>query len=771
MKIIVTTDHPGLTTGYGIIGYNIAKHWHEQGHEIVYIAWQAGGLDTAIDQTFPYKILRCDPLRDRYGLGIFNQQCEEFRPDLVWSTGDIWMCYHTAIYEAADSFKSIWYAPIDSEGMLDQVKTGPHYMAEYIDVKSSLERFSLIVGQTKFACNVINTQLGKEKSSDFIYPGYDAENIYPLPEEKRKEFRKILTGKEDSYLVSFISRNGMRKNPLGAMEGFLKAEIPNSYMYMHCPLLEDMGYDLKKAVGLFKADSKIILSDIPPGKGLSRSVINRIYNASHIHLLPSSREGFGMTYLEAAAAGIPSIYTDANCAKEFGPMIGRGVQPVAKTWDIWTHSINQIVSADDIAKELKWLYEHPEEAANFSKSGVQFASEHTWEKFCSHWDEIVEKKIDVRTNRAFVSPHDKRKNSYEKIVPKKEKSVALVTTWNERCGIARYSKNLAKNLSIKPTILAADTSEFDQDYHVIRCWRRKRDNLRALNSVLKSIRPTVVHFQMDWAFIIENFAAYVPFVNHLQDCGIKVIFTYHTVPKSSEDPIGRWYATRMDELLRYSLGIFHSETHAKIVEEINPDLRSKSYVIEHGIELYNGTEDKEKEFTFVSSGFAHLSKGFQYCIKASKMLDLPHKLIIQSSAHPLDPTQGDYLKMLRDRIGDAKNIEILDTYLADQEVCAMFRKAHCGIFMYETLPSQGCSGSAATCVGAGTPVIVSDCPAFHGLQGFPITSLSAENIASEMRKMITDHNHRTKLTEHAHSLREKLSWKNAAIRHEEIYYS
>lgn len=772
MKILLITDHPYLTTGYGIIGDHLAKHLISKGHTVEFIAWQTGATELEVDKTFPFAIHRTDAMTDRYGLNILPVVVERFKPDIVWTTGDIWMCYHVPLFESAESYQSIWYAPIDSEGMLDEIKGGAN--TQPIAVKLALRKFDCIIGQTKFASNVVNEQLGTQKSTRAIYPGYDKDNIFPLSKERKLAAKKLLTGSDDCFLATFVSRNGTRKNPLGAMEAFVKADIPNSYLYMHCPLLEEMGYDLPKAVKKFKEDKRIILSDVKPGKGLSRAALNHIYNAGDIHILISSREGFGMTYLESAAAGVPSIYTNANCVKEFGEQIGFGVDPVAHTWDIWTHSINQIVSSDDAAKVLRFCHDNPAALEEKSKSCLQFAAEHSWEKFCEEWEDVMMNSVSVSKNKEYITPHEKRRKQFAPIKPRQENSVALVTTWNERCGIARYSSNLVKNLSIQPNILVPDTSNFTEGHHVIRCWRRQNDNLQGMYSVINSLRNKTLHFQMDWAFIMKNLSFYIPFLDQMNRCGINIIFTFHTIPTSVSDPYGKFYCEKIDEILRYSKGIFHCDHHMNVVLEYNPDLKDRCFRINHGVELYSGSVPKNQEFTFVSSGFAHRSKGFQHIIKASQKLSFPHRLIIQTSAHPLDPQQGMYIDELKNMCANDKHIEIIDDYLTDAQVSDLYASSHLGVFMYETIPSQGCSGSASTCVGAGTPIISSNSPAFNSFVDFPKTDISVNKIATMMETYYNSYVEKNNLWNDLLSLtddyRRVNSWENVAKMHEQLYY-
>lgn len=753
------TDDPGLNSGYGIIGSRLADYLYTRGHQIEYIGWQGKGTTDK-----PYKIHKPPP-KDKWGATIFSDIISRFQPDIVWSTGDIWMSYNIAMYKSADSYHSIWYAPIDSEGMTDVL---PHQGIP-IPVQTAISRFNTVIGYTEFAKNEVN-KIVPNKCNKFIYPGYDDENIYRIPEEQSLKMKETLTGSKDTFLVMYVSRNGQRKNPIGALHGFLEAGIPNSKLYYHCLYQEQMGYDIKKEVERSNASDKVILSSVPIGQGVSREVMNRLFNAADVHILVSAREGFGMTYLEMAAVGTPSIYTDANCVKEFGQHIGLGIKPIVRYPEAITHSVMQIVSPKDVANALKKLYKDKKLRERISESAQAFASEYTWDKVLNRWSDLIE-NIDVSKNAVFVSPHEKTRETFPHFIKGDKYKVAIASSWNEKCGIARYTKDLATNMEERPVILAPDTS--DGDLHGIKaykCWTRQRDSLQTLYKTIRNLKPTVLHFQNEWSFIHRNLPIYIALWEQLYECGIPIITTFHTMPTNAVDPMARSYCDKVAAVLQTGFGIVHTDEYYDIIKEYEPELAERITVLYHGVEWFNNTGiTKNNVMTFVSSGFAHASKGFEYCIKASKLLNEPHKMIIQTSAHPLDPSQQVYLNRLKEMAKDAPNVEIIDTYLKDEEICELYARSHIGVFMYAVMSAQGVSGSATTCVGAGTPVITTNSPSFSAMKQFPTVPFNHQKLAEEMSRIINNPDVYQNLVSTAELYRETYRWEKMAKKHEELY--
>jgi len=702
-------------------------------------------------------------------VNVFPEAVDEFRPDIVLTTGDIWMCYHIALFKSRDSFQSVWLAPIDSKGMVPIIA---HAGGKSIPVQTAMRFFNHIVAQTEFGRAEINKFLGEDKCTEVLYPGYDSETIFPVSENEKRRAKKILTGSEDTFLVLYISRNGSRKNPIGAMEAFALADIPNSKMYFHCHHHEPQGFNLNEAAKALGVADKVILSSVPVGAGVSRSVLNKLYNAADVHLLLSIREGFGLTFLESAAVGTPSVFTDANCVKEFGKRIGIGIKPAATLHEPITHSVMQIPDVKEAARVLKRLWENKRGLGErLNASTIAFARQYTWEKVLPRWGAFIS-AVDITKNTPYISPHEKTKLSFPLIVKPPYEKLAMVSTWNERCGIARYTKKLVEQFPKKPLILAPDTSGGSSDgFEVIKCWSRRKETLQDLYSAIRSHGITMVHFQSDWAFTMANIATYLALFEQLRASGIKTLMTFHTMPTNAVDPMAKSFARRTADLLRpMHAGIVHNEDFAHVMETLEPAAAERIHVINHGVETFNEPIEKEKIFTCISSGFAHQSKGFEYCIDASKELLMPHRMVIQTSVHPLDTGgQQAYVDSLLEKVEDVPNVQIINKYTTDREVSEAYARAHLGLFMYGTMSAQGVAGGASVCIGTGTPVVTSQSPAFGAMKSFPQVIMDAATLARMITTIYENPLKQAELAAMATAYRDLYSWPEVARLHEALY--
>ena len=76
------------------------------------------------------------------------------------------------------------------------------------------------------------------------------------------------------------------------------------------PIMEKLGHDYY----LIHVGSDLNVGRV--FKNIDVNILNELYNLSDIALLPSSREGFGIPYIEAMATGLPVVVSDIDIARE-----------------------------------------------------------------------------------------------------------------------------------------------------------------------------------------------------------------------------------------------------------------------------------------------------------------------------------------------------------------------------------------------------------------------------------------------------------------------
>ena len=121
-------------------------------------------------------------------------------------------------------------------------------------------------------------------------------------------------------------------------------------------------------------------------------------------------------------------------------------------------------------------------------------------------------------------------NSIDKNIKKYNKKIAIITTWNTRCGIASYTKYLSQNFIDQSVILAPKVKENeltqDDESNVIRMWKIGDDKLIQMLNYILNTKLETVFIQFNYGFF--NFKDLDLFITKLVNCGIKVHITFHS---------------------------------------------------------------------------------------------------------------------------------------------------------------------------------------------------------------------------------------------------
>lgn len=195
------------------------------------------------------------------------------------------------------------------------------------------------------------------------------------------KFRKKYDIPEDAYLVLCLSRIDPQKNQLCLVRAFaqLRKEKPNAHLVLIGPFTHP-GYaqqiqDEIKGQGLEAAVQLI------PGLSNTDPDLINAFHAANVFVLPSLHEPFGIVVLEAwscrkpviasRVGGLQSVVTHDETGRFFDP------------------------NADDadsqLAEQIKFLIDHPEEARRYADAGRQVAvSKYSWAAISEQLEDIYQ---------------------------------------------------------------------------------------------------------------------------------------------------------------------------------------------------------------------------------------------------------------------------------------------------------------------------------------------------------------------------------------------
>ncbi len=173
----------------------------------------------------------------------------------------------------------------------------------------------------------------------------------------RREIRNRYGIKEDSIVLGFVGRLGRDKGSNELFHGFklLEEKYPNLKLLFVGPIEKEDTIDPSLLEWFYQNDKIIKTNRVPD--------VEKHMAAMDIFILPSHREGFGMSVVEAQAMGVPVIITNIP-----GPTDGMvaGVTGII----IPTKEIDALVAA------VEELMNDEEKRNMYGKAGYEFAKSH-----------------------------------------------------------------------------------------------------------------------------------------------------------------------------------------------------------------------------------------------------------------------------------------------------------------------------------------------------------------------------------------------------------
>ena len=226
---------------------------------------------------------------------------------------------------------------------------------------------------------------------------------------------------------------------------------------------------------------------------LDESEMELLYGLADAVVLPSRGEGFCLPAAEAMARGVPVIITGYGgqldfCTNENVILLDYEFEPSTSHLHIpnslWVRaSIPQLIDA------MKAAYQGARGEATPSASRVKRAQEDTLRL---NWGKVAE-RLDT-----FVA------HLHERPVMTRKLRLAWVSTFNARCGIATYSRDLLRyfsNDTFDITVIANDEPKVGVDStNVIRLWKNRDGKLDALTDYLLSGNFDSVCIQFHFSF-------------------------------------------------------------------------------------------------------------------------------------------------------------------------------------------------------------------------------------------------------------------------------
>jgi glycosyltransferase involved in cell wall biosynthesis len=413
LKVLAWGDY-ACSTGFGTVMKNIMTEINNTGKyeiDVVGVNYDGGPYDT---QLWPGRLwpaisaLRTQgPYGDVFGRQVFLDLLAQGDYDIVFIVQDTFIVLDIVpqILELQrtkpNSFSTVYYYPFDCAPREEWVK-------------QCVASFDFPVAYTEYAKNESRKVIGSlADRQDVIYHGTNTTNFFPLsPEDKKKTKEMIFPQMKDKFLITNVNRNQGRKDvsrSLMIMKQLKEMGVDNAFLYMHMQETDFGGsiMQMAKSLGLDPNTDFTVPDPRQFGahSGFPIEFLNQIYNASDAYLTTTHGEGWGLSITEAMSVKLPVIAPDNTSVPEIlGEDRGWKI-PSGATASHWVIKDNDnermrpLMDVEEAAKTIKYIMDHPEEAAERAEKAYVWATKHTWEEVCKQWINIFNKA----SNKARMS--------------------------------------------------------------------------------------------------------------------------------------------------------------------------------------------------------------------------------------------------------------------------------------------------------------------------------------------------------------------------------
>jgi glycosyltransferase involved in cell wall biosynthesis len=394
-RILTVGETPLITSGFANVLRRLNKYFIAEGHEVRQLGWCQ---TQPLDREYDYKIYPVNyPKGGYYGQELFDEIVLSYKPDIVFSLGDIYMVDWIPKTRTRRNFTWVSYFPIDSIPI-------PSFWC------STIENMDFPITYSKFAEEAVLKQVPSCSSRlNMIYHGVNNDIFY---KEDKKEIRKIMKIGEDVYVLLYVGVNSLRKEIPRLIEAYslFSKDKKDVLLILHTSLTHNAGKEgwFLKEVLKYYDDKYSILDKIVVSKasgalnGVPEEALRKIYNVSDVFVTAAECEGFGLPFVEAAACGVPSIAVNYSSMPEL--IQNRGELVRASDWITHTPYCMKrpLIDVKQFARKMQLLYENKKLRATYGKNAYEFSKNFYWENILPDFGNLIKEAIDSQKSSDYT---------------------------------------------------------------------------------------------------------------------------------------------------------------------------------------------------------------------------------------------------------------------------------------------------------------------------------------------------------------------------------
>lgn len=504
-------------------------------------------------------------------------------------------------------------------------------------------------------------------------------------------------------------------------------------------------------------------------RDLTDQEIHGLYNLATCYVHPARGEGFGLPVAEAMAAGVPVISLEYSGLADFvspetATTIGYQVEPARSHFDLPGSTWAEPDQAG-LASAMRALVEEPGAAAvvaRVDRARQLIATRFSWAAAIQRWQAFLE---DLEYGAQVTR-------------------VAMVSTWNSRCGIAENTRYLLDRAGprLDAAILANKGVEIlDQavEVGVTRCWsHRWSPGLDELSDTLRLSEADLVHFQFNFGFFELGHLARLVDQELLRR---PVVMSLHRTRDIEIDGEVVSLAQIAPTLSRVDQLIVHQHSDVACLAEMG--LVDNVSVVPLGTapcppvtpEVVRQALGLSGRPVIATFGFLLRHKGLVELLGAVDALrrELGDLCLLALCARHPDVSSAGYEQAVRDevaRLGLEDNVILHTDYLPDQVARALLRAGDAIVLPYRAT-EESSSAALRFVLPLERPIIASDLAIFADSREalYLVDPADPRSLEDAVRRVLLDPALQADLAGRAAADARRTRWERVVADHLEIY--
>jgi glycosyltransferase involved in cell wall biosynthesis len=380
LKILILSDSPSITTGYGVIAYGFGKYLNRAGFEVVFGSLQQMGMPVKIEidgELFP--VYSCYGGQTQY----LEKTVELTRPDIAIHIRDPIVLTPTLFIQpyklkptlSRYGVKVLHWAPIMGEPPSEVVS-------------ALIEDSDLLLAPTEWAYNLYIYHGFPSNKMEVLRWGVDTE-IYK-PQQIPIEERVVYGLSPDRFVVMAAGVHDRihKAYPILMKATSILAKKYDVELYLHTGI---GSFKLDHYVDMLGLRGRVVIPAVYiKDWGIPFEDMAKLYNLVDVVCSPSTLEGANMILCEALACGKPIVASELPVHVEMTMNGGLYAPIVAEMPD--TTCFMQVTTAEKIAEQLEKVIEGWRPNQEFIEAYRRWIS---WELRVREFIEILENHPEI----------------------------------------------------------------------------------------------------------------------------------------------------------------------------------------------------------------------------------------------------------------------------------------------------------------------------------------------------------------------------------------